>query len=130
VARFYADEDFPYPVVVALRALGHDVLTVQEVKKTGGTDATVLADATALDRIVLTHNRKHFIRLHRSAASHSGIVVCTVDRDTNGLARRIDGAVAAADPAGGRLVRQPTQQVSRRARAKRPPRGRPIVPVR
>lgn len=30
MARFYADENFPLPVVLALRQLGHDVLTIQE----------------------------------------------------------------------------------------------------
>ncbi|MEG4502985.1 DUF5615 family PIN-like protein [Microcoleus sp. F6_B4] len=30
MARLYADEQYPYPVVELLRALGHDVLTVQE----------------------------------------------------------------------------------------------------
>jgi len=30
VARFYADENFPLPVVEALHELGHDILTVLE----------------------------------------------------------------------------------------------------
>jgi hypothetical protein len=30
MARFYADEQFPLPVVELLRNLGHDDLTVQE----------------------------------------------------------------------------------------------------
>jgi hypothetical protein len=30
MARLYADEDFPRPVVEELRRLGHDVLTVQD----------------------------------------------------------------------------------------------------
>ena len=30
MARLYANENFPYQVVVALHALGHNVLTVQE----------------------------------------------------------------------------------------------------
>jgi hypothetical protein len=30
VTRFYADEDVDYDVVLALRGLGHDVLTAQE----------------------------------------------------------------------------------------------------
>jgi hypothetical protein len=33
MARLYADEQYPYPVVEFLRALGHDVLTVQESVK-------------------------------------------------------------------------------------------------
>jgi hypothetical protein len=33
LARLYADENFPQPAVERLRALGHDVLTVQEAGK-------------------------------------------------------------------------------------------------
>lgn len=33
MASFYADEQFPFQVVVLLRKLGHDVLTVQEAGK-------------------------------------------------------------------------------------------------
>ncbi|MDZ8092398.1 MAG: DUF5615 family PIN-like protein [Nostoc sp. DedQUE05] len=32
MARFYTDEQFPFPVVELLRALGHDILTVQEAE--------------------------------------------------------------------------------------------------
>jgi Domain of unknown function (DUF5615) len=35
VARFYADEQFPFPVVELLWALGHDVLTVQAAGNAG-----------------------------------------------------------------------------------------------
>ncbi|HIK45507.1 MAG TPA: DUF5615 family PIN-like protein [Leptolyngbyaceae cyanobacterium M65_K2018_010] len=35
MARLYADEHFPYPVVEFLRQLGHDVLTVQEAGQAG-----------------------------------------------------------------------------------------------
>jgi Domain of unknown function (DUF5615) len=31
--KLYADEQYPYPVVKCLRALGHDILTVQEAGK-------------------------------------------------------------------------------------------------
>jgi hypothetical protein len=33
MARLYSNENFPLPVVEALRALGHDVLTIQEAGK-------------------------------------------------------------------------------------------------
>ena len=33
MARIYADEQYPFPVVKILRNLGHDVLTVQEAGK-------------------------------------------------------------------------------------------------
>ena len=47
MASFYADEDFDYPVVMELRQLGHDVLTVQEAGQAGQKDSAVLAFATA-----------------------------------------------------------------------------------
>lgn len=67
MAAFYADENFRYPVVTALRLLGHDVLTCQEAGRAdqGIDDATVLADAHRMDRILLTQNRNDFKNLHR-----------------------------------------------------------------
>jgi hypothetical protein len=49
MARLYADEDFPRPVVDELRRLGHDVRTVQEAGRAGQgvQDSEVLADAAA-----------------------------------------------------------------------------------
>ena len=35
MARLYADEQYPLPVVEFLRPLGHDVLTVQEAGNAG-----------------------------------------------------------------------------------------------
>jgi hypothetical protein len=35
VARFYANENFPRPVVEELRRLGHDLLTIQETGRGG-----------------------------------------------------------------------------------------------
>lgn len=107
MAHFYADENFCYPVFDALRRLGHDVLTAQEAGRagTGIGDDAVLADAAAAGRILLTQNRRDFIRRHNAGTPHRGIVVCTYDPDAEGLARRINVAVAAADPAGGWLLR-------------------------
>ena len=49
MARFYADEQYPYPVVECLRLLGHDVLTVQEAGNGNQRipDPDVLAFATS-----------------------------------------------------------------------------------
>ena len=96
MARLYADEDFPLPVVVELRRLGHDVRTVQEAGRAGqGIDDTeVLADATADKRAVLTHNHVDFKRLHHQGQPHAGIVSCTQDPcDHAGLAQRIHAAI-------------------------------------
>ena len=68
MTRLYADENFPLPVVIELRRLGHDVLTMPEAGQAGKavSDEGVLAFARTEGRAVLTLNRKHFIRLHGS----------------------------------------------------------------
>jgi hypothetical protein len=107
VARLYADEQYPFPVVEFLRAFGHDVLTVQEAGNAGLKipDAEVLAFATTSERAVLTLNRKDFKRLHRLQPNHAGIIVCTDDRDWEGLARRIDEAILNEEILTGKLLR-------------------------
>jgi len=107
MARFYANENFPLPVVEQLRRLGHDVTTVQETGRGSQQtpDDVVLQVATADRRAVLTLNRKHFIRLHHANSHHAGIVTCTVDADFEGQALRIHDAVAGVEVLAGRLVR-------------------------
>ena len=107
MARFYADEQYPYPVVECLRLLGHDALTVQEAGNGNQRipDPDVLAFATQEGRAVLTQNRKDFIRLHQQRSDHAGITVCTIDRDWQSLADRIDGRVAKESSLAGTLIR-------------------------
>ena len=83
--------------------MGDHVLTAQEAGRAGQgiSDDAVLADAAAADRVLLTQNRRDFIRLHNVGMPHAGIVVCTYDPDAERLARRIDVAVSTA----GVLVR-------------------------
>jgi len=105
MALLYADEDFDYTVVERLRRMGHDVLTVQEAGRMGGSDTQVLADATAIQRAVLTFNRCDFVRLHRQNPTHNGIISCTRDDDADALAARIDASIAAAGPLAGQHIR-------------------------
>ena len=88
MARFYANENFPLPVVVQLRQLGHDITTVQETGQGSQQtpDDVLLQMATADRRAVLTLNRKHFIRRNANP-EHGGIVACTVDADFGGQNR-------------------------------------------
>jgi hypothetical protein len=65
----------------------------------------VLAFAHAAGRAVLTHNRKHFRHLHVAGTPHSGIVICTVDRDVAALAERIHSAIEAEGDLVGKLIR-------------------------
>jgi hypothetical protein len=107
MARCYANENFPFPAVEALRRLGHDVLTTADSGRAGQAipDADVLAFAVAAERIVLTLNRRHFIRLHHITPTHAGIVVCTFDPDFTALAQRIHLALEAQPQMAGQLVR-------------------------
>lgn len=107
MARFYVNENFPFPVVSELRRLGHDVLTIQETGKAGQAvpDEAVLAFASAEGRAVLTINRKHFIHLHRAQSGHAGIIVCTFDPNFAGQAQRIHAAIEQQGALVGQLIR-------------------------
>jgi hypothetical protein len=105
--RLYANENFPLPVVLELRHLGHDVLTIAEMGKAGQSlpDEAVLAFARADRRAVLTLNRKHFVHLHGAQREHEGIIVCTFDPDFTGLANRIHAAIQSGASLAGQLIR-------------------------
>jgi predicted nuclease of predicted toxin-antitoxin system len=107
LARLYADENFPLPVVLELRRLGHDVLTTHEAGRSDQSipDEEVLTFAATEGRAVLTLNRLHFIRLHRAAAKHPGIIVCTYDRDFAAQAARIDAVIGGQTDLSDQLLR-------------------------
>jgi hypothetical protein len=107
MARLYSNENFPLPVVDHLRALGHDVLTVQETGKADQAwpDSEVLAFATRENRSILTLNRLHFIRLHRSGTAHAGIIVCSFDPDFRRQAERIHQTISEQGSLLGQLLR-------------------------
>ena len=107
MSRLYANENFPLPVVLELRRLGHDVITVAETGKAGQktSDDEVLSFAISDARAVLTLNRKHFFRLHREAPGHFGIVACTYDPDFLGQAARIHETIGAATQLARKLIR-------------------------
>jgi hypothetical protein len=113
MAKLYSDEDFSYPVVKELRLLGHDVVTAQEFGQAnlGVADSAVLAFAIALDRAVLTFNRRHFINLHHQVSPHPGIIVCTRDADVTGLAFRIHQAIVGCPSLASQLLRIYRRQV-------------------
>ena len=107
MSAIYANENFPLPVVEELRRLGHDVLTSREAGNAGRAvpDEEVLAYAVAQQRVLVTINRKHFIRLHRESSAHAGMIVCTYDPDFLGQAARIAAALAAQPNLAGQLLR-------------------------
>jgi predicted nuclease of predicted toxin-antitoxin system len=107
MANFYADEQFPKATTIALRTLGHDVLTVQEAGNGNQKipDPDVLAFATVQNRAVLTLNRYDFIRLHKQSLHHAGIIACSENNDFERLAQKIDAAVCQLDDLKDRLIR-------------------------
>lgn len=107
MAKLLADENFPFPVTQELRLLGHDVVTLEELGQAdqGLSDESVLALAIARDRALLTMNRRHFVRLHERSGEHAGIIVCSLDIDFVGQARRISSALEREASLGGSLLR-------------------------
>ena len=107
MAQFYSNENFPLPAVRALRALGYDVLTSLEAGNANQStpDEDVLAFAAQQKRVLLTLNRVHFIRLHKTDPEHCGIIVCTLDPNYTELARRISEACQQNEPMQGKLAR-------------------------
>ena len=108
MAHVYSNENIPVQVVTELRRLGHDVITSLDAGKANSAvpDAEILAFAVAEGRILLTHNRRHFLRLHQHrTADHRGIVLCTFDPDFCRQAQRISAAVATAPEMTNNLIR-------------------------
>ena len=97
MAKLYSNENFHRSVVLFLKNLGHDVLTTKEARRAnqGIPDEDVLHFAISQNRIVLTFDRPDFIRLHRKNPTHSGIIACTEDTDSEALAQRIHAALLA-----------------------------------
>lgn len=95
MARLYTNENFRKRIVEILREFGHDVLTSFEAENANLSipDDKVLDFATENERIVLTFNRKDFIQLHNQSIIHSGIIVCTEDKDNMALAQRIHNEI-------------------------------------
>lgn len=106
--RLYSNENFDRRVVVALRRMGHDVLTSLDAGRANQRipDEDVIEFAKAEGRTVLTFNRLHFLRLHQSTQGmHAGIIVCSTAHDTEALAGRIDLAIREAGKLDGQVLR-------------------------
>jgi hypothetical protein len=105
--RFYADENFPLPVVAELRGLGHDVLTAFEDGRAhqAVADENVLLRSTSLERVLLTIDRIDFLRLHNAGKPHTGIILCTFDVDFARQADRIHRSSLGSRELSGKLIR-------------------------
>jgi hypothetical protein len=66
MARFYFDEDISFQVIDLLRAVGHDVETVDDSELREAKDHEQLLHAFQSDRLFVTHNSKDFVLLHHA----------------------------------------------------------------
>ena len=91
MARFLADENVPRQVCEELRNLGHDLVTADEagVANQRIPDQQLLDLAFEQHRILLTFDRRDFLRLHNAGARHLGIIICTFDPEFQRQASRI-----------------------------------------
>jgi hypothetical protein len=94
------------PVVLELRAFGHDVLTVAEFGKANQEwpDVEVFKEAVAQGRVLVTKNRRHYYKLHRAFSFHYGIVACTDDPKFDRAAANIHKGIHGQE-LQGRFVR-------------------------
>lgn len=105
----YTDENFPRRVVLELRQLGYDVLTLKEEGKAGKRypDHSVLEDAAALGRVLVTLDWTDFRHLHEGGQiPHQGIVLCKPDnKDPERLAANIHAALSDKVTMKGEIVK-------------------------
>lgn len=87
--------------------MGHDILTSYEAGKANQStpDEEVLAFASQQNRILLTLNRKHFLRLHKINPDHTGIIACTFDLNFDSQAERISEICKQNEPLNGKFLR-------------------------
>lgn len=78
-AALYLDEDVSVVVAAMLRARGFEVVTARDRGQLGRSDDEQLTVARENGRVLLTHNRVDFERLHRETLGagrpHAGIII-------------------------------------------------------
>ncbi len=107
MARLYANENFPLPVVENLQARGHDVLTTLTAGKAGQAipDKAVLAFAIEQERALLTLNRRHFLRIVQTNPQHLSLITCTFDADFARQADAIHAAIGSLASLRNQIIR-------------------------
>jgi hypothetical protein len=108
----FADANLPKELADGLRALGYDVLTVQQYQKSsrpehGLSDELVLQTAVKFRRIICTLDRFDFLALHRANPSHKGMILIKRGRKSNlrRILSHIDDAIKSLAPLDGKAIR-------------------------
>jgi predicted nuclease of predicted toxin-antitoxin system len=103
-ASFYFDEDVSVIVAKIIRAHGFKVVCASEVKECGRSDEEQLQYATKNSHILVTHNIRDFMELHRDCLKkgfhHYGIILATRKRDNYEFARRLLELLQQIEPGG------------------------------
>lgn len=77
--KLFLDEDIHFPLALALRKRGYDVVHVQEMERKGESDAEQLKYAVENKRCLISFNVKDFVLLHSEyimkKKTHFGILV-------------------------------------------------------
>jgi predicted nuclease of predicted toxin-antitoxin system len=77
--RLYLDEDVDISLATALIHRGVDILTKQQAGSTGNSDREQLSFAKEQNRVIITHNIRDFVVLHKNFLknyhTHCGIVL-------------------------------------------------------
>ena len=77
--RFYLDEDVDVGLALVLRAKGHYAETTNEAGNKSASDESQLIYAMQHETVLVSHNRRHFRRLHRTwmitGKQHEGIIL-------------------------------------------------------
>lgn len=92
LANLYLDEDVTVVLARILVGRGFDALRTRDAGKLGKTDEEQLVCATESNRVIFTHNRRHFEALHarfvERQLEHSGILI-SGQREVYEMARRV-----------------------------------------
>lgn len=72
--RFVADESVDQPIIIQLRADGHEVVAVAELEP-GISDEEVLANATARDAVLITSDTDFGELVFRQGLNSAGVVL-------------------------------------------------------
>jgi hypothetical protein len=131
MARLFADEQFPIAVTNELRALGHDVVTTQQINQSkfgdSKDDELVLSIAMSQERALLTLNRKDFTALHNRLRGHRGIVLCRQEAEFERQAKQINQIIRDHEREhghlDGQLIDVPPLEPQGKRRSRRRKRG-------
>ncbi len=105
----FMDVHVPKRTTDELRALGYDVLTVQQHQGTsrpgqGLSDEQIVEIATQCRRAVVTENASDFESIHKSNRNHKGIIICKPTTEYVKMAKNIDQRIKETGVLHGQLI--------------------------